>query len=154
MPSEQGNWHTSTPLLILIGAADDWTPAAPCERLAAAADKAGEPVTYQAYPRAYHDFDHPQLKLRFTTALPIAAMAAAPLTPAPTRPPEPMPPRECLLFSPAEAVRADENEDQAASSLHPAPLTSKTDPLQRIRIKSWAGRHDAIILPPSRGLFA
>ncbi len=64
MPSERGNWHTSTPLLILIGAADDWTPAAPCERLAAAADKAGEPVTYQAYPRAYHDFDHPQLKLR------------------------------------------------------------------------------------------
>jgi dienelactone hydrolase len=64
VPSQRGNWHTSTPLLILIGAADDWTPAAPCQRLAAAADKAGEPVTYQAYPGAYHDFDHPQLKLR------------------------------------------------------------------------------------------
>ena len=111
-------------------------------------------MTYQAYPRAYHDFDHPQLKLRVHHGLaysgdgsgtahtgtdPAARADATARVPA---------------FSPAEAVRADENENQAASSLHPAPLTSKTDPLQRIRIKSWAGRHDAIILPPSRGLFA
>jgi len=32
-------------------------------------EKAGEPVTYQAYRGAYHDFDHPHLTLRLHRGL-------------------------------------------------------------------------------------
>ena len=32
-PAESGRWQTRLPLLILIGAADDWTPAKPCSEL-------------------------------------------------------------------------------------------------------------------------
>jgi dienelactone hydrolase len=44
-------------VLILVGALDDWTPAEPCERLAAASQKAGFPVEIHVYPDAYHSFD-------------------------------------------------------------------------------------------------
>jgi dienelactone hydrolase len=40
------------PLLILIGALDDWTPAKDCEPLA------GERVTLKVYPDAHHSFDN------------------------------------------------------------------------------------------------
>ena len=49
------------PLLVLIGADDDWTPAAPCADLAAKAKAQGEKVDIVVYPHAYHDFDHPDL---------------------------------------------------------------------------------------------
>jgi dienelactone hydrolase len=68
-PAENGKWHARLPLLILIGAADDWTPAAPCEDLAANAKAAGEPVSIILYPGAYHDFDHPDLKIHTTRGL-------------------------------------------------------------------------------------
>jgi CheY-like chemotaxis protein len=48
-------------LLIADTAADDWTPAAPCEKLAASAKSAGEPVSIVLYPGAYHDFDYPDM---------------------------------------------------------------------------------------------
>lgn len=60
-PAEHGDWHARLPLLILIGAADDWTPPQPCEALASSAKTAGEPVSITVYPGAYHDFDHPGL---------------------------------------------------------------------------------------------
>lgn len=63
-PSEQSRWHARLPLLILIGAADDWTPAAPCRSLAADAAAEREPVSIQIYPGAYHDFDHPNLSIK------------------------------------------------------------------------------------------
>jgi len=69
VPAEHGDWHARLPLMILIGAADDWTPAAPCEALAAAAVKAGEPVSITVYPGAYHDFDHPDLSVHVTSGL-------------------------------------------------------------------------------------
>lgn len=43
-----------TRLLMLLGEADDWTPAAPCKALAAAV---GPAVQWQAYAGAFHGFD-------------------------------------------------------------------------------------------------
>jgi dienelactone hydrolase len=52
-----GVFKPLAPLLILIGALDDWTPAEPCRRLAAAAQQAGYPVEIEVYPGAHHSFD-------------------------------------------------------------------------------------------------
>jgi dienelactone hydrolase len=56
-----GAWNRSyravAPLLILAGGLDDWTPAAPCERLAERAHAQGQPVSIVVYPGAYHSFD-------------------------------------------------------------------------------------------------
>lgn len=60
VPNESDAWRTRMPLLILIGAADDWTPAAPCKELAAD----DYYVSIKVYPGAYHDFDHPNLPVR------------------------------------------------------------------------------------------
>lgn len=57
---ESPGFSTRMPLLILIGEADDWTPAAPCQALAAAASARGEAVDIKLYKNAYHDFDHPR----------------------------------------------------------------------------------------------
>lgn len=66
-------WRTRLPLTLLIGEADDWTPAAPCRDLAAHAVKTAKPgdapVELVVYPGAYHDFDHPKLPLRLQTGL-------------------------------------------------------------------------------------
>jgi dienelactone hydrolase len=64
--AERG-YRPEAPLLILIGASDDWTPAEPCRRLAAdAADVPGQPpVQIEVYPEAYHDFDgHAPVRVR------------------------------------------------------------------------------------------
>lgn len=45
------------PLLILIGEADDWTPAAPCIELAQRADQSQTPLSVVTYPDAHHSFD-------------------------------------------------------------------------------------------------
>jgi len=57
-------WQTTTgiytpiaPFYILTGSADDWTPAAPCQALARAAQQAGHPVSIKVYPGAHHAFD-------------------------------------------------------------------------------------------------
>lgn len=49
------------PVLLLVGEADDWTPAPPCAALAA---RAGGAVELRLYPGAYHDFDAPGLEPR------------------------------------------------------------------------------------------
>jgi dienelactone hydrolase len=54
-----GVYKPIAPLVILIGEKDDWTPAAPCQQLAAAAERAGYPVTIKVYPGAHHSFDSP-----------------------------------------------------------------------------------------------
>jgi dienelactone hydrolase len=72
-PAEHGTWHTRLSLMILIGAADDWTPAAPCTSLADTASAAGEPVSITVYPDAYHDFDHPNLPLHVVDGLAFTA---------------------------------------------------------------------------------
>jgi dienelactone hydrolase len=52
-----GTFKPLAPLLILTGELDDWTPAEPCRRLAAAARQAGHPVEIVVYPGAHHSFD-------------------------------------------------------------------------------------------------
>src|SRR5262245_1829275 len=50
------------PLLMLLGGLDDWTPAEPCEKLAAAARKVGRTVTDVVYKDARHAFDAANLR--------------------------------------------------------------------------------------------
>lgn len=66
-PACEGRWRGSspgvykpvTPLLILIGEKDDWTPAQACRELSEAAGAAGYSLTLKVYPGAYHAFDSP-----------------------------------------------------------------------------------------------
>jgi dienelactone hydrolase len=51
----QRGYQTTTRLLMLLGASDDWTPAEPCERLAKTA--AGVRPEVVTYPGAFHGFD-------------------------------------------------------------------------------------------------
>jgi dienelactone hydrolase len=57
-------WTINLPLLVLIGDADVWTPAAPCQTLVAATVARGAPIEMQVYPGAYHGFDAPNLAQR------------------------------------------------------------------------------------------
>lgn len=54
-----GVYRTRAPLLILIGEADDWTPAEACRTLTERAVQAGDPVAITIYPGAHHSFDSP-----------------------------------------------------------------------------------------------
>lgn len=49
--------RVSAPVRIHTGAADDWTPAAPCAELAASLKASGQDVAIKVYPNAYHAFD-------------------------------------------------------------------------------------------------
>ncbi len=53
----RNGYALALPLALYIGAADDWTPAAPCERLAAKLAAEGGDVAITVYPGAYHGFD-------------------------------------------------------------------------------------------------
>lgn len=63
-------WRPSVPTRILIGAADDWTPAQPCEALGARAREQRWPLEVTLYPDAYHGFDSPSGKVRHRTDVP------------------------------------------------------------------------------------
>ncbi len=52
--AESADYAPGLPLTILIGSADDWTPAAPCRDLAAR-----HPIRLIEYPAAVHGFDAP-----------------------------------------------------------------------------------------------
>ena len=56
----RSRWEPHIPLLIQIGEADDWTPAAPCKGLAAG----HKDIRIAVYPDAHHDFDAPDLPVR------------------------------------------------------------------------------------------
>lgn len=60
----------SSPLTILMGDADDWTPAAPCSTFAARLKNNDQPASITLYPGAYHDFDNPAGKLRVRGEVP------------------------------------------------------------------------------------
>lgn len=53
----QRGYTPTAPLLLLLGEADDWTPAAPCKALAAKAVQAGGKVQFESYEGAFHGFD-------------------------------------------------------------------------------------------------
>jgi dienelactone hydrolase len=57
--AERKDWENRIPLLILIGDKDDWTPAGPCQQLAATTVAAGRRTAVVTYPNAVHEFDHP-----------------------------------------------------------------------------------------------
>jgi dienelactone hydrolase len=58
---EPQSWTTQVPLLVLSGAADTWTPLAPCQAFLEAAKARGNPVELKVYPSAMHAFDAPNL---------------------------------------------------------------------------------------------
>lgn len=60
----RAGWSSRIPLLILVGAADDWTPAEPCRALIERERSRDRQVELVVYPGAYHDFDAPGQKLR------------------------------------------------------------------------------------------
>ena len=66
-------WAARIPTLILIGRADDWTPAAPCEQMVAGARGRSAGATLITYPGAYHEFDRPDFPVRELTGLAFTA---------------------------------------------------------------------------------
>lgn len=66
--AEAAVWTSRIPLLILMGAADDWTPPEPCRRLIGR-----KYVRFVEYPGAYHGFDAPNSPVRVRTGLTFSA---------------------------------------------------------------------------------
>jgi dienelactone hydrolase len=54
-------WAAPVPLLLLLGEADDWTPAHRCQALVA---RAPAQVELRLFAGAHHGFDHPAAELR------------------------------------------------------------------------------------------
>ena len=57
-------WSNEIPLLLLQGASDTWTQAAPCQRFVESAVARGAKVDMQLYPGAHHAFDAPNTPLQ------------------------------------------------------------------------------------------
>jgi len=60
----------SSPLTVLMGDADDWTPAAPCVTFVSRLKNNDQSATITLYPGAYHDFDNPAGKQRVLSNVP------------------------------------------------------------------------------------
>ncbi len=67
---DRPGWSPDAPLLIVMGEADDWTPAGPCHALAQRFPDRIELVTY---PGAFHDFDVPNRPVRIRSGLAFSA---------------------------------------------------------------------------------
>jgi dienelactone hydrolase len=57
-------WSNEIPLLLLQGASDTWTQAAPCQRFVENAVARGARIDMQIYPGAYHAFDATNIPLQ------------------------------------------------------------------------------------------
>jgi dienelactone hydrolase len=66
-------WSARVPTLILIGSADDWTPAAACQQMVAGAHNRSAHVQIVVYPGAPHEFDRPNSPIRLHTGLAASA---------------------------------------------------------------------------------
>jgi dienelactone hydrolase len=62
-------WSARVPTLILIGSADDWTPAAACQQMVAGARDRSARVQIIVYPGAHHEFDRANSPIRLRTGL-------------------------------------------------------------------------------------
>lgn len=62
-------WSARVPTLILIGSADDWTPAATCQQMVAGAHDRSARVQIIVYPGAHHEFDRANAPIRLRTGL-------------------------------------------------------------------------------------
>jgi dienelactone hydrolase len=72
-PADKGRYQARMPLLILIGEADDWTPARYCAALAAPTKSGSSLVSIVTYPGAYHDFDWPDRPVQMVKGLAFSA---------------------------------------------------------------------------------
>ncbi len=66
-------WSARVPTLLLVGAADDWTPAAPCEQMVAGARGRSAQAAIVVYPGAHAEFDHPNMPMRVLHGLAFSA---------------------------------------------------------------------------------
>lgn len=66
-------WSARVPTLILIGKADDWSPAAACEHMVQGARDRSAGATIITYPGALHEFDRPDYPVRELTGLAYSA---------------------------------------------------------------------------------
>jgi dienelactone hydrolase len=62
-------WSARVPTLVLIGSADDWTPAGTCQQMVAGARGRSARAEIIVYPGAHHDFDRANAPLRLRTGL-------------------------------------------------------------------------------------
>ena len=62
-------WSARVPTLILIGSADDWTPASACQQMVAGARGRSARAEIVVYPGAYHEFDRANAPIRLRTGL-------------------------------------------------------------------------------------
>jgi dienelactone hydrolase len=65
----QTAWSARVPTLILVGAADDWTPALTCQQMVAGAHGRSARVALIVYPGAQHEFDWSNMPVRMHTGL-------------------------------------------------------------------------------------
>ena len=65
----KAGWSARVPTLVLLGQADDWTPAGPCEQMVAAAQGRDAIAEVVMYPGAYHAFDRADFPLRELSGL-------------------------------------------------------------------------------------
>lgn len=61
-PCGPGGLRPVIPTLILIGAADDWTPSEDCSRKVASWGAEGPPIEFVVYPRTHHGFYYQHLQ--------------------------------------------------------------------------------------------
>lgn len=61
---ENPEWQPIIPTTILIGEADDWTPAEPCVSLVKKKRGSGADIEIFIFPEAYHGFDNPDEPLK------------------------------------------------------------------------------------------
>jgi dienelactone hydrolase len=66
-------WSARVPTLVLIGAADDWTPASACEQMVRGARGRSAHVEIVTYPDAHHEFDHPNRPITQRSGLAFSA---------------------------------------------------------------------------------
>lgn len=66
-------WSARVPTLILIGSADDWTPATACQQMVTGAHNRSAHVQIVVYPGAPHEFDRPNSPIRLHTGLATSA---------------------------------------------------------------------------------